>query len=61
MELLLAAGADKDAKDEVREIKSLREHDTQRQRMNGGMVALPRGTLPLLAHEARALHVLCLG
>jgi len=33
----------------------------ERERMKGVMVALPRGTLPLLAHEARALHVLCLG
>jgi ankyrin repeat protein len=46
VELLLAAGADKDAKSE---------------RMKGGMVATPMGTLPLLAHEAKALHVLYLG
>ena len=61
MELLLAAGADKEAKDKVREIERLRDEDTQRERMKGGMVALPMGTLPLLAHEASALHVLCLG
>ena len=61
VKLLLAAGADKDAKDKVREIERLRDEDTQRERMNGGMVAAPRGTLPLLTHEASALHVLCLG
>ena len=31
------------------------------ERLKGGMVAAPRGTLPLLTHEASALHVLCLG
>jgi len=61
VKLLLAAGADKDAKTKVREIERLRDEDTQRERMKGGMVALPRGKLPLLAHEASALHVLCLG
>ena len=59
VELLLAAGADKEAKNKVREIERLTHKETER--MKGGMVALPRGTLPLLAQEASALHVLCLG
>jgi hypothetical protein len=61
VELLLAAGADKEAKGGVREIERLRENGTQRDRKFDEMVALPRGKLPLLAHEASALHVLCLG
>jgi len=63
VELLLAAGADKEAKDEVREIERAWEIRTHKEteRMKGGMVALPMGTLPLLAHEASELHVLCLG